>query len=76
MDFKKTKYNRRSHILLQKTFKIEKGNMTRIGTIGYCKLFDRDVNASFYVNLVLLKFKSGYSAEHSRDTAEFINRNN
>ncbi len=48
--------------------------MTRIGSIGDCKLVDWDVNASFYVSLSLLKIKSGNSAEyicHYSKTASF-----
>lgn len=76
-DFKNTKYiTEEAHKLLTKTFKIEKGDilMTRIGSIGDCKLIDWDVNASFYVSLALLKIKSGYSAEyiyHFSKTAYF-----
>ena len=52
------------HNFLTKTFRIEKGDilMTRIGSIGDCKLVDWDVNASFYVSLALLKIKEGVSA--------------
>ena len=66
-DFKNTKYiTEEAHKLLTKTIKIEKGDilMTRIGSIGDCKLVDWDVNASFYVSLALLKIKAGYSAEY------------
>jgi type I restriction enzyme, S subunit len=57
-------------------FKIEKGDilMTRIGSIGHCKLVDWDVDASFYVSLALLKIHSGYSAGficHYSETATF-----
>jgi type I restriction enzyme S subunit len=50
------------HNKLTKTYKIEKGDilMTRIGSIGDCKLIDWDVEASFYVSLALLKIKKGY----------------
>lgn len=37
--------------------------MTRIGSIGECKLIDWDVRASFYVSLALLKIR-GASAEY------------
>jgi type I restriction enzyme S subunit len=76
-DFKNTKYiTEEAHKLLTKTFRIEKGDilMTRIGSIGDCKLVDWDVNASFYVSLSLLKIKSGNSAEyicHYSKTASF-----
>ena len=76
-DFRNTKYiTEEAHKLLTKTCKIEKGDilMTRIGSIGDCKLIDWDVNASFYVSLALLKIKSGYSSEyiyHYSKTAYF-----
>jgi type I restriction enzyme S subunit len=35
--------------------------MTRIGSIGDCKLIDWDADASFYVSLALLKIRKGYS---------------
>ena len=59
-DFINTKFiSEVDHKLLTKTLKIEKGNilMTRIGSIGDCKLIDWDVNASFYVSLALIKLK-------------------
>ena len=54
------------HKILTKSFKIEKGDilMTRIGSIGDCKLINWDVNASFYVSLALLKIKVGFSANY------------
>jgi len=54
------------HIFLTKTFRMEKGDvlMTRIGSIGDCKLIDWDVDASFYVSLALLKMKKDFSAEY------------
>lgn len=76
-DFKNTKFiTEEAHKLLTKTCKIEKDDilMTRIGSIGDCKLVDWDVNASFYVSLALLKIKSGYSSEyiyHFSKTAYF-----
>ena len=56
--------------------RFEKGDilMTRIGSIGDCKLIDWDVDASFYVSLALLKIHSGYSAAyiaHYSNTAAF-----
>ena len=60
-NFTNTKFiTEEAHKILTKTFKIEKGDilMTRIGSIGDCKLIDWDVNASFYVSLALLKIKS------------------
>lgn len=64
-NFTLTKYiSEREHKLLTKSFKIEKGDilMTRIGSIGDCKLIDWDVNASFYVSLALLKIRKGVSS--------------
>lgn len=66
-DFKNTKFiSEEEHEVLTKTFKIEKGDilMTRIGSIGDCKLIDWEVNASFYVSLALLKVKPGFSANY------------
>ncbi len=76
-DFANTKFISESeHRFLTKSFKIEKGDilMTRIGSIGDCKLIDWDVNASFYVSLALLKIHSGYSAafiSHYSKSASF-----
>ena len=52
------------HRFLTRFFKIEKGDilMTRIGSIGDCKLVDWDVDASFYVSLALLKIRPPNSA--------------
>ena len=64
-DFKNTKFiSEEEHRFLTRSFKIEKGDilMTRIGSIGDCKLIDWDVEASFYVSLALLKIHAGYSA--------------
>jgi len=54
------------HKILTKSYRIEKGDvlMTRIGSIGVCKLVNWDVEASFYVSLALLKFKKGYSSDY------------
>lgn len=60
-DFENTKYiSQAEHKLLTKNFQIEKGDilMTRIGSIGDCKLITWEPNASFYVSLALLKPKS------------------
>jgi type I restriction enzyme S subunit len=60
-DFENTKYiSYAEHKLLTKNFKIEKGDilMTRIGSIGDCKLITWEPNASFYVSLALLKPKN------------------
>lgn len=57
-DFIHTKFiTEEEHKSLTSTYKIEKGDvlMTRIGSIGVCKLVDWDVDASFYVSLALLK---------------------
>ena len=64
-DFQNTKYiSNAEHQFLTKNWKIEKGDilMTRIGSVGVCKLIDWDVDASFYVSLGLLKVKKGYSS--------------
>lgn len=66
-DFKNTKFiSEQEHRFLTRSFKIEKGDilMTRIGSIGDCKLIDWEVDASFYVSLALLKIKPGYSAPY------------
>jgi type I restriction enzyme S subunit len=66
-DFNNTKFiSKEEHQALTKFFKIEKGDilMTRIGSIGDCKLIDWDVDASFYVSLALLKIQEGYSAAY------------
>jgi type I restriction enzyme S subunit len=75
-DFKNTKYiSVAEHRLLTRISKIEKGDilMTRIGSIGDCKLVDWDVDASFYVSLALLKINPGFSAayitHYSKSTA-------
>jgi type I restriction enzyme S subunit len=65
-NFIDTKYiSEEEHNFLTKSFRIEKGDilMTRIGSIGDCKLIDWDVNASFYVSLALLKIKSNASSD-------------
>lgn len=65
-DFENTKFiSEQEHQFLTRSFQIEKGDilMTRIGSIGECKLIDWDVRASFYVSLALLKIK-GASAEY------------
>ena len=47
--------------------------MTRIGSIGVCKLVDWEVNASFYVSLALLKIKCGcfpnYICQYSKTSS-------
>jgi len=77
-DFKNTKsISVEEHKTLTKSYKIEMGDilMTRIGSIGVCKLVDWSVEASFYVSLALLKFKKGYLSEfftHYSNTNVFI----
>ena len=66
-DFKNTKFiSEEEHQFLTRSFKIEKGDilMTRIGSIGDCKLIDWDVDASFYVSLALLKIRPSCSASY------------
>jgi type I restriction enzyme S subunit len=78
-DFKNTQFiSEEEHRFLTRSAKIEKGDilMTRIGSIGDCKLIDWDVEASFYVSLALLKIRPGYSAAfiaHYSNTAAFKN---
>jgi type I restriction enzyme S subunit len=67
-DFVNTKYiSESAHKLLTKKFRIEKMDilMTRIGSIGDCKLITWNPNASFYVSLALLK-------PRDKSTAPFI----
>jgi type I restriction enzyme S subunit len=70
-DFNNTKFiSIEEHRFLTRTFRMEKGDvlMTRIGSIGECRLIDWDVNASFYVSLALLKLRNidaGYVAQYS-----------
>jgi type I restriction enzyme S subunit len=76
-DFNNTKFiSEEEHRFLTRSFKIEKGDilMTRIGSIGDCKLIDWEVEASFYVSLALLKILPGHSAAyiaHYSNTAAF-----
>ena len=66
-DFKNTKFiSEQEHRFLTRSFKIAKGDilMTRIGSIGDCKLIDWDVEASFYVSLALLRIHPGNSASY------------
>jgi len=66
-DFKNTKFiSEEEHRFLTRSFKIEKGDilMTRIGSIGDCKLIDWEVDASFYVSLALLKIHPDFSAAY------------
>lgn len=66
-NFTNTKFiSKEEHDFLTKTFRMERGDilMTRIGSIGDCKLIDWDVDASFYVSLALLKIKQDFSAKY------------
>jgi type I restriction enzyme S subunit len=66
-DFKNTRFiSEEEHRFLTRSFKIAKGDilMTRIGSIGDCKLIDWEVEASFYVSLALLKIHVDYSAAY------------
>lgn len=73
-DFENTKFiSEQEHQFLTRSFRIEKGDilMTRIGSIGECKLIDWDVRASFYVSLALLKIKDAsaeYVAQYSNSS--------
>jgi type I restriction enzyme, S subunit len=75
-DFTNTKYISESeHKFLTRTFKIEMGDilMTRIGSIGHCKLVTWNIDASFYVSLALLKIhdkrSAGFIAQYSNSDA-------
>lgn len=66
-DFTNTKYiSEAEHKLLTRKFKIEEMDilMTRIGSIGDCKLITWSPNASFYVSLALLKPKNKLNAQY------------
>lgn len=66
-NFTDTKYiSEEEHQFLTKRFRIEFGDvlMTRIGSIGDCKLVDWKPNASFYVSLALLKFNNKQLAKY------------
>jgi len=66
-NFTNTKFiSEREHKILTKNYKIESGDilMTRIGSIGDCKLINWDVNASFYVSLALLKIRKDISSDY------------
>lgn len=75
-DFRNTKYiSEQEHRFLSRSSKIEKGDilMTRIGSIGDCKLIDWDVEASYYVSLALLKVHGAAAAfiAHYSNSATF-----
>jgi type I restriction enzyme, S subunit len=75
-DFSNTKFiSEKEHCFLTRSFKIEKGDilMTRIGSIGDCKLVDWEVDASFYVSLALLKVKTRYSAAYIAHYSNSVN---
>ncbi|MBA3888278.1 MAG: restriction endonuclease subunit S [Acidobacteria bacterium] len=64
-DFTRTKFiSIKEHRFLTRSYKIERGDilMTRIGSIGDCRLIDWDVHASFYVSLALLKVYAASAA--------------
>lgn len=64
-DFTRTKFiSEEEHRFLTRSHKIERGDilMTRIGSIGDCRLVDWDVYASFYVSLALLKIHGADAA--------------
>lgn len=66
-DFVSTKFiSEEEHRFLTRSFKIERGDilMTRIGSIGNCKLIEWNVDASFYVSLALLKIRPQFSAAY------------
>ncbi|GHT75022.1 restriction modification system DNA specificity domain-containing protein [Spirochaetia bacterium] len=66
-DFINTKFiSEEAHSILTKKYHIEKDNilMTRIGSIGVCKLVGWESNASFYVSLALLKINNEISPEY------------
>lgn len=59
-DFINTKFiSKEEHEKLTKNNKLKKGDilMTRIGTLGICKVIDWDIEASYYVSLSLLRTK-------------------
>jgi type I restriction enzyme S subunit len=63
-DFSNTKFiSMHEHKFLTRKFKMQKGDilMTRIGSIGDCRLIDWDLDASFYVSLALLKVHGAYA---------------
>lgn len=74
-DFSRTKFiSEEEHRFLTRSYKIERGDvlMTRIGSIGDCRLVDWDVNASFYVSLALLKIHGAdatFVAQYSNSKA-------
>jgi type I restriction enzyme, S subunit len=71
-DFTNTKFiSNEEHRFLTRSYKLERGDvlMTRIGSIGECRLVNWDVNASFYVSLALLKI-------HGADAAFFTQYSN
>jgi type I restriction enzyme, S subunit len=64
-DFINTKFiSLEAHGLLTKNWKLEKNDilMTRIGSVGVCRLIDWEVDASFYVSLAVLKSKTDINA--------------
>lgn len=66
-DFNKTKFVSKSVFDKEnKRVKIERGDilMTRIGDIGTARFVNWDVNASFYVSIVLIKQSLKYNSEY------------
>lgn len=74
-DFSNTKFiSPEEHRFLTRSYRIETGDvlMTRIGSIGECRLVDWEVNASFYVSLALLKIHgadAAFIAHYSKSRA-------
>jgi type I restriction enzyme S subunit len=66
-DFINTKYiSHQQHKDLTRKYCVEKMDilMTRIGSIGDCKIITWEVNASFYVSLALIKLKDKSTAPY------------
>lgn len=71
-NFSYTKFiSEKEHKFLTRSFKMAKGDilMTRIGSVGECRLIDWNVEASFYVSLALLKVHGA----HARYVAQYSN---
>lgn len=74
-NFDDTKFiSMEEHKFLTRSFRMQKGDvlMTRIGSIGDCKLIDWNVDASFYVSLALLKISGAapaYFEQYSKTQA-------
>lgn len=75
-NFKNCKYiSEKEHLKLKQRCNPEKNDilMTRIGSIGECKLIDWDINASIYVSLALLKTNDIIRSDY---LAHYINSKN